>query len=55
MIIRNRHEIAPRPKSDDAIGLHRARINGVRDLYLRKVIGIAEKTVNDQARKPRDN
>jgi hypothetical protein len=55
MIIRNRHEIAPRPKSDDAIGLHRANINGVRDLYLRKVIGVAEKTVNDHARKPRDN
>jgi hypothetical protein len=54
MIIRNRHEIAPRPKSDDAIGLRRARIDGVRNLYLRKVIGIAEKTVNDQARKPRD-
>ena len=55
MIIRNRHEIAPRPKSDDAIDLHRARINSVRDLYLRKVIGIAEKTVNDQPQKPRDN
>jgi hypothetical protein len=55
MIIRNRHEIAPRPKSDDAIGLHRARINGVGDLYLRRVIGIAEKIVNDQPRMPRDN